>query len=210
MTSQTFQLVMKSGPTPRKVFSLEKNEVHIGRDISSHILINDAEVSRRHARLILQAGGYVIEDLGSTNGTFVNGQRLVGLRTLRPGDTMTLGENLSLIFEVVQPDSEATRLSTPAPPAPVQPPRAVSAIPPLPGRPPELAVEESVEVIEEVSELPLETPPAAKAKKGLSRNWLIAGCGCLSVLCLIALALLWYIDANYLWCRVLPFLPGCP
>ena len=118
MISQSFQLVMKSGPTPGKIFPLERNEIHLGRDISNQILINDAEVSRHHLRLILQAGGYVIEDLGSTNGTFVNGQRLVGLRTLHSGDTITAGENVSLVFETVPPEVEVTRVSPAAPPSP--------------------------------------------------------------------------------------------
>lgn len=61
----------------------------IGRDLTNDIVINDAEISRRHARLISQAGGYVLEDLGSTNGTFINGQRLASPYILRPGETVT-------------------------------------------------------------------------------------------------------------------------
>jgi ABC-type multidrug transport system ATPase subunit len=57
-------------------------------------------VSRRHARIIrpAQDGEYEIEDLGSTNGTFVNGERLVGSRTLRHGDSVRIGP-VKLIFE---------------------------------------------------------------------------------------------------------------
>jgi len=72
-----FQFVMRSGPTPGATFSLEGDQLTIGRDSSSGVAINDAEISRKHARLTFQGGKYVIEDLGSTNGTFVNGQRLV-------------------------------------------------------------------------------------------------------------------------------------
>ena len=117
MASQIFQFVMKAGPVPGKKFTLDMNEINIGRDSSSNVLINDAEVSRKHARLLLQAGGYVIEDFGSTNGTYVNGQRLVGLRTLLPGDTITIGDNVSLSFEVHQPDMDATRVSATVPTA---------------------------------------------------------------------------------------------
>jgi pSer/pThr/pTyr-binding forkhead associated (FHA) protein len=117
MASQIFQFIMNAGPVPGKKFILDKNEIFIGRDVNSNVLVNDAEVSRNHARLLLQAGGYVIEDLGSTNGTFINGQRLVGLRTLLPGDTIMIGDNVSLSFEVKQPDLDAPRVSTTTPDA---------------------------------------------------------------------------------------------
>jgi pSer/pThr/pTyr-binding forkhead associated (FHA) protein len=68
------QLVTRTGPNPGKTFSLNKPEMYIGRDISNDIVINDAEVSRKHVRLTVQGERYVIEDLGSTNGTFINGQ----------------------------------------------------------------------------------------------------------------------------------------
>jgi pSer/pThr/pTyr-binding forkhead associated (FHA) protein len=96
-----FQLVMRSGPNPGKTFELSEGEATIGRDITNAIVINDAEVSRRHARLSPQAGGYVLEDLGSTNGTFVNGQRLMGPHLLRPGELVLLGENVSLAYEQI-------------------------------------------------------------------------------------------------------------
>ena len=82
MASQPFQLVMRAGPTPGKVFSLSKTELYLGRDISNDIVINDAEVSRKHVRLMLQSGQFVLEDLGSTNGTFVNNQRVAGCGSL--------------------------------------------------------------------------------------------------------------------------------
>ena len=71
-----FQFVMRSGPTPGVTFPLEGDQLIIGRDASNSITINDAEISRKHSRLSFQGGKYVLEDLGSTNGTFVNGQRI--------------------------------------------------------------------------------------------------------------------------------------
>ena len=76
MASQTYQLVMQKGPNPGKIFELVQEELTIGRDITNRIVINDPEVSRKHARLVLQSGSYVIEDLGSTNGTFLDDKRI--------------------------------------------------------------------------------------------------------------------------------------
>jgi pSer/pThr/pTyr-binding forkhead associated (FHA) protein len=106
MASQ-FQLVMRSGPTPGKVYELLQEDLTIGRDISNAIVINDPEISRRHSRLSAQAGSYVIEDLGSTNGTFVNGQRLMGPHMLRPGEVVMLGEHIGFAFETTY-DPNAT------------------------------------------------------------------------------------------------------
>jgi hypothetical protein len=123
MAYQSVQLVMRAGPNPGKTFSIEKNEVFIGRDIANDVLINDAEVSRRHARISIQAGNYVIEDLGSTNGTFVNGQKLAVPRVLRVGDTVMFGENVSLTFEMAAYDPNATVISAPVPVAAPPPPQ---------------------------------------------------------------------------------------
>ncbi|MGA2490403.1 MAG: FHA domain-containing protein [Anaerolineales bacterium] len=129
-----FQFVMRSGPTVGKVYPLEAQELSIGRDDANRIVINDAEVSRRHARMELRGSAYVIQDLGSTNGTFVNGTRLSGIQVLNPGDTVTLGEGIVLAYESAT-DLNATILST-------QPSQTVIERPtsaPAPPMPPETA-----------------------------------------------------------------------
>jgi len=95
----SYQLVMHSGPTPGKTFLLEGNVLTIGREASNAIAINDAEISRKHAQLVYRDGKYIITDLGSTTGTFVNGQRLTGQHVLQPGEVISLGEQISLLFE---------------------------------------------------------------------------------------------------------------
>src|SRR5512133_3501634 len=126
MASQ-FQLIMRSGPTPGAAFALEGDQMTIGRDSTNEIVINDAEVSRRHARLTFQGGKYVLEDLGSTNGTFVNGQRLAGPRVLKPGEVVSFGEQIILVFEATIFNPDATMVSpraaaVPSSPRPVAPP----------------------------------------------------------------------------------------
>ncbi|MFZ5858582.1 MAG: FHA domain-containing protein, partial [Chloroflexota bacterium] len=103
-----FQFVMRSGPTVGAIYPLEAESISIGRDVSNSIQINDAEISRRHARLQFQGGKYVIEDVGSTNGTHVNGQRIMSPYVLRPGDVVSFGEGIVLGFEAADQDPAAT------------------------------------------------------------------------------------------------------
>jgi hypothetical protein len=65
--------------------------VVIGRSPGADIVIGEDFVSGRHARISPAGGGAVIEDLGSTNGTLVNGARLTSSRALQPGDTIDIG-----------------------------------------------------------------------------------------------------------------------
>jgi len=91
-----FKLTMRQGPRPDQTFELQKDVYTIGREAGNDIIINDAQVSRHHARLTLQGGAYVLEDLGSTNGTFVNGRRVSGPVTLSAGDMVGLGDTVVL------------------------------------------------------------------------------------------------------------------
>src|SRR4030095_10901193 len=131
MASQ-FRLIMRSGPTPGAAFTLEGDQLTIGRDSVNEVVINDAEISRRHARLPFQGGKYVLEDLGSTNGTFVNGQRLAGPRVLKPGEVVSFGEQIVMVFEALMVhDAGATVVSPRAAAVPVAP-RPVMPPPPPP------------------------------------------------------------------------------
>ena len=127
-----FQFVMRSGPTPGVTFPLEGDQLIIGRDSSNSVAINDAEISRKHSRLSFQGGKYVLEDLGSTNGTFVNGQRLAGPVVLKPGDVVSLGEQIVLMYDVINLDPGATiaspRHAVRATPQPVAQPVAAAPV----------------------------------------------------------------------------------
>ncbi|MCU0475175.1 MAG: FHA domain-containing protein, partial [Anaerolineae bacterium] len=124
-TTDNFRLIMRRGPTPNQVYDLTKDVLSLGRDISNDIVINDAEVSRTHLRLTRGIDGYTIADLGSTNGTFINGQRLTGSRPLNNGDQIGLGETVTLGYERVRPGAAAPTAETgyaPQQPSPYAPP----------------------------------------------------------------------------------------
>ena len=81
----------------------------IGRAESSSIPLDDAAVSRLHAVLQCYPGGWSIRDLGSANGTFVNGEPLAGERQLRPGDEIRVG-GVSLVFRSRQASASRSTL----------------------------------------------------------------------------------------------------
>lgn len=75
----------------RKVFDDGMDELVIGREPGCNLIIDDSSISRRHAGVALKWGNYVIRDLGSKNGTFLNGERLADERTLKDGDEIVCG-----------------------------------------------------------------------------------------------------------------------
>jgi len=103
-----YKLIIQSGTGMGTEYPLEKSELFLGRDQNSDLVINDPEVSRRHLRLVLDGATYRIEDLGSTNGTFIHGQRLTAPALLKPGEVITLGEKIVLHYEVASSDPNAT------------------------------------------------------------------------------------------------------
>lgn len=100
--SDSYRLVVRRGPQPNQVYELKDEVINLGRDITNNIVINDREVSRHHLRLMRGAEGYTIEDLGSTNGTFINGKRVTGATPLKNGDMIGLGETVTLGYELVR------------------------------------------------------------------------------------------------------------
>jgi hypothetical protein len=86
------------GYGPSGFVGFKRGVINIGRDPRSDLVLSDGKVSRHHAQIRLEGGWPVIYDLRSTNGTFVNGQR-VTRQVLRDGDEIRVGDT-KLIFRM--------------------------------------------------------------------------------------------------------------
>ena len=99
-------LTIIKGPQTGNTFELEGSETTIGRDPSNGIFLNDMTVSRAHAKVIRNAAGVMIEDLGSLNGTWVDGA-IVNSAPLHDGSSVQIGT-----FTLIYHESQAERIET--------------------------------------------------------------------------------------------------
>ena len=77
--------------------TLIRSVVTIGRGPGNDIVLDDPHLSRRHCRILWYEEGILIEDLGSINGTVVNGQAVLHRRILRNGDVLSVGAHRFVI-----------------------------------------------------------------------------------------------------------------
>jgi Nif-specific regulatory protein len=99
------RLVALAGPMSGEVLPATGPEVTLGRDPASGICVADRSLSRTHCVLVFEGGGWVIRDLASANGTFVNGIQ-IAQQALRDGDQIRAGESVLLV--VFRPDVRAS------------------------------------------------------------------------------------------------------
>ena len=192
MAISGLQLVVQQGPRTGQTFELDKPVITIGREASNDIVLEDPQLSRHHARLMLQGAGYVVEDLGSTNGTLVNGQRVTAPKPISGGDLVALGDNVVLrvmgtlgagetvVARGTQPQTVAVSgpLTSPAAFAP-QPPPPVSSYSPPPQPPAYGAPAYGAPAYG--------APPSSPQKSGPS-CW-VWGCGCLVILVILVVVI---------------------
>ncbi|RME79177.1 MAG: FHA domain-containing protein [Chloroflexi bacterium] len=100
----------------RQTFPL-RGEVTLGREKDNGIVVSDEKVSRYHAVLIPTAGTFILQDRGSTNGTYVNGVRIAQPTRLFNQDKITLGDTI-FVFSTTLPDPDTV---IPAEPARIEP-----------------------------------------------------------------------------------------
>jgi predicted component of type VI protein secretion system len=188
------RLVMTQGPQPGQTFVLDQDLLTLGRDPNNIIVINDPQISRHHARITRQDDWMVLEDIGSTNGTFVNGMRLVNSHALANGDVVGLGDAVTLTYYGASPamteplarPEESSYEPPPSPPPPSYepqpPPPPTYAAPP----PPAYAIPPA--------------PAVQPTEEKKSRTWVWVGCGCLILLVIVACGALFVLD----YLRMLP------
>lgn len=212
------RLVISGVIAAQKEYELSTQPVVIGRENVNDLVLKDPEVSRRHARITYQAGRYYVEDLNSTNGTFLNDQPVKAQTPLSHGDVIRLGESIRLTYYGLAAETTSAtfiledpqdRLPTPPLPRPGTYQQPQYGPPPQPqppayGGPPGSLPHSRPE--------PYQQPgqgfgPSAEPRKERRTGRIVLGCGCLLVLAFIACgASLYLLDSfapDLLYCGAL-------
>lgn len=107
-------LIFIHGPLGGKRVALDRDEVTIGRGSGTDVVMKDPLVSRVHAIFMRRGGVFVLEDLGSHNGTYVNEERLHSIRQLRHGDRISIGASRILFEDPTLITDDKTEISNAA------------------------------------------------------------------------------------------------
>jgi len=111
------KLVLKFEQSVLKEVSVGSKEISIGRAPDNGLIIDNPAVSNYHARVFNEEGRLMLEDFGSLNGTFVNGQR-IKMVTLKAGDSVLVGKHSIVVTDSREPEGFADPYSQPKPFAP--------------------------------------------------------------------------------------------
>ncbi|GMV07678.1 MAG: hypothetical protein AMXMBFR53_39530 [Gemmatimonadota bacterium] len=91
------KLTLLIGRKAMQVYDLDKDTIVIGREDDVDIVIDNPSVSRRHAQVRKEGAGWVVEDLGSSNGTFLHGEKIAAPKAVKEGDEIGFGK-FSVVF----------------------------------------------------------------------------------------------------------------
>ncbi len=142
-------------------YTITHSDVEIGKAPHNHIILTDPTVSNTHAVILMRDGGYSIVDLGSRNGTFVNGEQLsTHARTLRHGDAVQLGKTVLTFRNPVETTENQTAILSKEALEEVRHRAGLAGQPQLPvsgGTPPAPPASPPVDI----SPAPVAPPPAA-------------------------------------------------
>ena len=115
------EVLMMAGQKQNYAFDLlEIFRVAIGRHDTNDIVLKTRKVSNYHAEILSEVDGLLLRDLGSTNGTYVNGA-LVRHARLTDGDVVQVGKTKIRVQAIAAEQTESTKVSTPAPPGMAEP-----------------------------------------------------------------------------------------
>jgi hypothetical protein len=95
---ETAVLILREGQGTGTRWRIDCDDVVIGREEGCDIVLPSRQVSRNHARIRRSGGRHILEDLGSKNGTFINGQELTEPYTLQDGDEIQIALSFKLFF----------------------------------------------------------------------------------------------------------------
>jgi hypothetical protein len=131
LASRAATLLCLTGEDVGRTFALAEACTELGRGHEVAARLRDLAVSRRHARILHHEEGFLLEDLGSPNGVYLNGQRVETPTPLREGDVLELGRTL-LRFQapMAEPPPPAEPPAPPSEPEPQAPPALVSGATP--------------------------------------------------------------------------------
>ncbi len=93
-------LIVVEGPNEGQAYPLQDMICTLGRTTDNTIVIDSARISRHHTQIRLLPEGAIVEDMGSTNGTWVNYRQLTGPHRLMPGDIISLADYVTFRYEV--------------------------------------------------------------------------------------------------------------
>lgn len=92
-------LIVLKGPSIGEKFFIRTKKTNIGRNIDSDIFLDDVTVSRNHAYIENEGEGYFLNDVGSLNGSYINGE-LVDKKVLKNNDKIQIGKYVFLFFHI--------------------------------------------------------------------------------------------------------------
>lgn len=143
-----FSVVITEKGGAQRRMEFDKNEITVGRVQGNDVILGKGNVSKRHSRIVLKDGRFIVVDLKSTNGTYVNGRKITSPLVVKPGDKIYIGDFIITLDEleaasqphIGQPESypagppavsSSPPADTPRPPAPFAPAAPPPAPPPL-------------------------------------------------------------------------------
>src|SRR6516165_7060467 len=111
-----FAIVVNEKGGEQKRLEFDKPEVTIGRVQGNDIVLPKGNVSKRHARIVLKDGKFIIVDLKSTNGTYVNGRKITSPLVVKDSDKIYIGDFIVGVDESAGAEADGPSDTTTSPP----------------------------------------------------------------------------------------------